>query len=192
MSYRALSAACGVACVAALGSACGSDVRLGVDLDAGVDGTVDGPGSNNPFAPGMYMMRFLDPAITFCDGSLTGMEAAFDSLTRADLQLVDGTITLEVPADSRIRIGGAPISTGWGVPALDLTPSPEALPLWDAAIMGEFGTGPLGTERDGVALAADSTTGKSSTIEAQVAALFVTGDGQGACNVGFATALMKL
>jgi hypothetical protein len=165
--------------------ACRHDVQLGVAVDGAAD-AVDGNG--NPFTSGSYPMAFLDPAQRMCDGTLVGMDASFTAITRASLGLVDGTVTFATPTATTLTIAGTPIMMALGQPSLDLMPSMGSAPFWDGLVSGDFTTGPLGTMRTATDLAADSTTATAPMIDAQLAVLYTTVDGNGSCTVAFGVA----
>ena len=174
-------------------TACGRDIRLGGGVgDASVDAPADGTG--NPFIPGSYTMHFLDPAAASCDGSLVGQEAMFALLTTADQRFVDGGVVVSTPNPTALALAGDPVMSAVMQPAITLMPgSPGAPPeLWDAVVMGSFGTGPVTTNRTAIDLAVDSTTAQATAgIEGQLTELFETADTTGSCNVAFGVTLTR-
>ena len=176
-----------IATLLALG-ACRNDIQLGSVVDAAVvvDAPPDAPQS--PFAPGAYMLTFLDPVMTSCDGTLTGNEASFDGLTRAATNLVDGSVMLTIVDPTTIRISGAVIATAFGQPTIELVPNPQASPpefpqtIWDTQVTADFGTGPLATVHDARYFGIDAATATTPTaMQAAVALLYETTDTTGAC-----------
>lgn len=170
---------------------CGKDVQLGVGPDAAV--TIDTP--QGVFATGTYHMAFVDPFQVMCDGSLTGNEGSFASITRANANLVDGDVMLEMPSSQLLAISGTPVSNALGQAAIQLAPDPEAVPpdfpqtIWDADVTRDFGAGPMGTQHVARYLGVDSSTATSATIEAAFALLFETPDTTGSCFASLRVAL---
>ncbi len=174
--------------------ACRSDIQLGSAVDAAVDAAPDAPAS--PFKAGAYMLTFLDPIMTSCDGALTGNETSFDGITRAGANLVDGPVTISIVDTMTIRITGSVIAIAFGQPSIDLVPNPQASPpefpqtIWDTSVSADFGTGPLSTMHDARYFGVDSATATTPTMmQAAVALLYETTDTTGACFGTFGAAL---
>ncbi len=169
---------------------CGKDVQLGVGPDAAV---IDAP--QGVFASGTYKITFIDPFDTSCDGSLTGNEASFTTITRTSASLVDGTVTLAMPATNVLSIAGTPVSSALGQASVELVPNPAATPpdfpqtIWDADVTRDFGSGPNGTLHVARYIGVDSATAANPTIEAAVALLYETPDTTGSCFASIRVAL---
>ncbi|MDX2086253.1 MAG: hypothetical protein SFX73_00330 [Kofleriaceae bacterium] len=175
-------------------AACGKDVRLGSAPDAAVDAalSIDGhPG--NPFATGTYALAFVDPPDVMCDGELASMEASFAALTRATLNLIDGTVTLDAPTATQLVVTGAALGVAFGDSALTLMPEPDPPPgepeLWGVEVAQSFGAGPLSTTNTRRILVLDSGSAGAARIDAIGAALFENAAQTGTCTVLFAASL---
>lgn len=174
---------------------CGRDVRIGSSpVDAGVDMLIDAMPS--PFAPGTYLLSFLEPNEPSCDGALTGSETEFAGMTAASFGLADGAVELVSINEVIIRLTGVPITMGFGVDQIDMTPNPEALPpefpqtIWDTVVIDEYGPGPVSTLQRARYFGIDSATaGTPSRMESAVALLFESEDASSACFVTFAATL---
>jgi len=168
----------------ALVVACGKDVQLGVGPDAELG--LDAP--QGVFIAGSYALSFIDPFDISCEGSLTGSEPSFSTLTRASTNLVDGPVTLTMPGAGVLAISGTPISTAMGQATVNLVPNPSALPpdfpqtIWDASVMTDFGAGPSGTLHNARYIGVDSASAANpSAMEAAMALLYETPDTTGLC-----------
>lgn len=176
-------------------AACGEDVRLGTAPDdAPVDSAtvVDGH-PDNPFRAGSYALAFVEPVEVGCEGDLVGMEASFQTLTRASLSFVDGTVVLQAPTATQLFASGAPIATAFGAGTLTISPDPDPQPgdpeIWGALSAGPFGSGPLATTNTQRFFGLDSATGSAARVDALGAALFENAGSAGACSVAFAASL---
>jgi len=178
----------GCACLAA----CGTDVQLGVGPDAQI--SIDAP--TGVFATGMYSLAFLDPIDVMCEGSLTGSEPSFMSITRASANLVDGTVSLVMPGENVLAISGTPIESAFGQPSVSLVPNSSALPpdfpqtIWDTSVTRDFGAGPSSTMQVARYFGVDSATASTPTaMQSAIAMFFQTADTNGDCFVTFAAVL---
>lgn len=176
-------------------AACGKDVRLGSAPDAASDAAappIDGH-PDNPFFMGSYALAFVDPAQAMCEGDLVGMEATFESITRAMLDFGNGTVMLEAPTASQLRVSGTPIDAGFGGAALTMMPEPDPPPgepaIWGGAVEQNFGVGPLSTTNTQRFLGLDSGSASEPQISAVAAALFETESASGSCSVAFVASL---
>jgi hypothetical protein len=123
-----------------------------------------------------------------CQGDLTGKEGSFTAVTPAQLGLLDGPVTLALPAAGQVSLTGPAAGPYGGSPLLLLeidTPDmyasmggPPAMPI----------TGPLGTDLGFVGLMIDGTTATASLIQGQAGAGFMDNQ-DGNCTVTFAVTL---
>ena len=88
---------------------------------------------------------------------------------------------------------GPAITSAWGQSSLSLVPSTDDPTIWETFVNGNFGTGPLGTNRISNAIAATSMTATSPTgVEGAVAMLYETNDQTGQCYVQFSALFTAL
>ena len=170
------------AAIALACAACGGDIRLGGLPDA----TPDSLQLIGPFVAGRYTVTFHEPAVASCQDSLLGQEAAFETLNRASVNLVDGIVQLGGENDQLV-VSGTPITTAFSVANVTLAHEPEADPptIW-AGVVPSSGTGPLGTTLILIGLGLDSATATSPTgIQGTFVHAYETADQNGACVVAF-------
>jgi hypothetical protein len=172
-------------------AACEHDVRLGTTIDAPADTTPDA--TANVFTPGSYALSFLDPPTIDCEDALQGMESQFSGVTRAQVSLIDGSVVLATPDVTTMTLTGSPITSGYGVSTVTLTPGVVGPPnFWAAEITTNFGAGPDNTVHDLTLLAFDSTTASApGGVEGEAGIGFDNSTQTGICTVTFG-ALLQL
>jgi hypothetical protein len=173
--------------LAVLAPACSRDIRLGdIPPDAPSDTVA------TTFIAGSYAASFLDPAQVSCQGTLAGHEADFASVTRASVNLVDGTVQLA--GANPVVVSGAPVQNAFAQSMIALSPDSQAIPptLWDGTVNGSFGSGPDSTTAMMLALELDSAHATDpSGIQGAYGRVFVTSDTLGVCSFSFGMLVVR-
>ena len=171
-------------------AACGGDIRLG---GPAIDAAIDAPGASGPCAGGVYSFTFMDPPQPTCTDALGGHEAEFTVVTRAQVHLVDGTVSLTGDA-AHAMVSGAPIQAAFAQASITLTLDPDAGPQtrWTTLVSGVDGTGPSSTSLVAAGLALDGgMPNPAGGIPANAAFVYQNVDMSGACGVAFSGLLVR-
>jgi hypothetical protein len=135
-----------------------------------------------PIVAGGYELA-LDPAAeVICGGSMAGHEAAFARITRTELGVTDGTVTLALATD-QLSIEGVAVGTRWGTPALlDAIADPADTFV---ATADETGDGPDATTLAGSYVMVESLPDDATLVHATFGLSYLDPIGDGGCDVAF-------
>ncbi len=161
----------------------GGTISASVAGDFGSIDFVDpGTGSGGgTLSDGVYTLTVTSGADVYCEGSLAGQEAAFASITAADLGLTGGAVAI---GNGGLAISGAAIVAGFATASLDLSEFDTGL---FAGFTDETAPGPVGTTFVGKYVVLDGGSASPTFVNGGVGAGYVTADGQ--CSVAFGATL---